>query len=85
MNIKLIQEPNSINSGLEQVLVNRGIPRTEINHWLHTTDKDINDFRLLGEDKLKSAAQALISAVSQNQKILVVVDCDADGYCASAI
>ena len=85
MNIKLIQEPNSINSGLEQVLINRGIPRAEINHWLNTTDKDINDFRLLGEDKLKLAAQALIRAVMQDQKILVVVDCDADGFCSSAI
>ena len=85
MNIQLIQEPNSLYSGLEQVLINRGIPRSEIDHWLNTTDKDINDFRLLGEDKLKRAAQALIRAVSQNQKILVVVDCDADGYCSSAI
>ena len=85
MNIQLIQEPNSLYSGLEQVLINRGIPRSEIDHWLNTTDKDINDFRLLGEDKLKRAAQVLIRAVSQNQKILVVVDCDADGYCSSAI
>lgn len=56
MNIQLIQEPNSLYSGLEQVLINRGIPRSEIDHWLNTTDKDINDFRLLGEDKLKRAA-----------------------------
>ena len=85
MNIKLIQEPNSIYSALEQVLINRGIPRAEINHWLNTTDSDINDFKLLGENNLKRAAQALISAVSQNQKILVVVDCDADGFCSSAL
>lgn len=85
MNIQLIQDPNPINSGLEQVLVNRGIPRSEIGHWLNTTDDDINDFRLLGEDNLKRAAQALISAVSQSQKILIVVDCDADGFCSSAI
>lgn len=85
MNIQLIQEPSPINSGLEQVLLNRGIPRFEIHHWLNTTDEDINDFRLLGEDKLKRAAQALISAISQGQKILVVVDADADGYCSSAL
>lgn len=85
MNIRLIQEPNPINSALEQVLINRGIPRTEINHWLNTTDDDINDFKLLGEDKLKKAAQALLRAISQNQKILVIVDCDADGFCSSAL
>lgn len=67
------------------MLTNRGIPRNEIQHWLNTTDADINDFRLLGEDNLKRAAQALIRAVSQNQKILVVVDADADGYCSSAL
>ena len=65
--------------------MNRGISRADIQHWLHTTDEDINDFRLLGEDKLKRAAQALLSAVSQEQKILVVIDCDADGFCSSAI
>ena len=85
MNYKLIQEPNPNYSALEQVLVNRGIPRADIQHWLHTTDEDINDFRLLGENKLKRAAQALMRAVSQEQKILVVVDCDADGFCSSAI
>lgn len=85
MKYELIQEPNSINSALEQVLINRGIPRQEIQHWLNTTDDDINDFRLLGEDKLKRAAQALIRAVSQDQKILVIVDADADGYCSSAL
>ena len=85
MNYKLINPPNENYSTLEQVLVNRGIPRADIQHWLHTTDEDINDFRLLGEDKLKRAAQALMRAVSQNQKILVVVDADADGFCSSAL
>lgn len=85
MNYKLIQPPNQNYSALEQVLVNRGIPRAEIQHWLHTTDEDINDFRLLGEDKLKRAAQALLTAVNENQKILIVIDCDADGFCSSAL
>lgn len=65
--------------------MNRGIPRAEIQHWLNTTDADINDFKLLGEANLKMAAKALLSAVSQDKKALVVVDCDADGYCSSAL
>ena len=85
MNIKLIQEPNSIYSAYEQVLINRGIPRKDIEHWLHTTDEDINDFNLLGVNNLKRAAQALITTISQNKKALVVVDCDADGFCSSAL
>ena len=85
MNYKLLGNINPHYSATEQVLTNRGIPYYDIHHWLHTTDEDINDFRLLGEDKLKRAAQALLSAVSQEQKILVVIDCDADGFCSSAI
>ena len=85
MNYKLIQKPNPLLSAQEQVLINRGIPKEEIYHWLNTTDDDINNFRLLGEDKLKAAAQTLMRAVSLNQKILVIVDCDADGFCSSAI
>lgn len=85
MRIELRQKPNPINSGLETVLINRGIPKTEIYHWLNTTDKDINDFMLLGEDKLKKAAQLLIHAVQNEEKILIVVDADADGFCSSAL
>jgi len=29
-------------SAIEQVLINRGILHDEINHYLHTTDADIN-------------------------------------------
>lgn len=85
MNIQLIQQPDLNNSGLETVLINRGIPKVEIRHWLNTTDRDINDFLLLGEDKLKHAAQLLMSAVSNEKKILVIVDADADGFCSSAL
>ena len=85
MNYKLINEPNSIYSGSEQVLINRGIPRASINHWLNTTDDDINDFKLLGEKQLKAAATRIVQAVANNEQVLVVVDCDADGYCSSSL
>lgn len=85
MKYKLLQEPNSIYSGAEQVLINRGLLREDIQHWLNTTDADINDFRLLGEDKLKKAAERIVQAVAKNEKVLVVVDCDADGYCSSSL
>ena len=85
MKYKLINEINSEYTATEQVLVNRGIPLNEIHHYLNTTDKDINDYKLFGEDKLKNAASALIQTISQNQNALVVVDCDCDGYTSSAI
>ena len=85
MNYKLINQPNSIYSGLEQVLINRGIEPQHISHWLNTTDKDINDYRLLGEDKLKAAMGRIVRAVANNEKTLIIVDCDADGYCSSSL
>ena len=44
MKFKLIKPVNPHYSAREQVLTNRGIPFNEIDHWLHTTDADINDF-----------------------------------------
>ena len=48
MKYKLINEINSEYTATEQVLVNRGIPLNEIHHYLNTTDKDINDYKLFG-------------------------------------
>ena len=57
----------------------------QIHHYLNTTDKDINDFKLFGEDNLKRAAAALMQTISEDKNALVVVDCDCDGYTSSAI
>ena len=52
---------------------------------MNTTDEDINDFKLLGESQLKAAAAALIKNIQAQKNILVVVDCDCDGYTSSAL
>ena len=85
MKYQLIKPVNSSYSIVEQVLTNRGIPYEEINHYLSTTDKDINSYESFGMDKLEAAATALISCVKNNQDALVVVDCDCDGYTSSAV
>ena len=85
MKYKLIKEINPNYTAQEQVLTNRGIDITEIKHYLNTTDKDISAPECFGEDKLKSAAAALIQAISADKNALVVVDCDCDGYTSSAI
>jgi single-stranded-DNA-specific exonuclease len=64
------------------ILEKRGIK--DVHHYLNTTDEDINSFLLFGEDNLKSAATALISAIDNNKTCFVLVDCDCDGYTASA-
>ena len=85
MKYKLINDINPLYNTVEQVLTNRGIERYDIQNWLHTMDSDINDFRLLGEDKLLAAAKALLKVVANDKKALVVVDSDADGYTSSAL
>ena len=85
MKYKLIAPVNPSYSAIEQVLTNRGIPYDEINHYLNTTDEDINSYNSFGEDNLKHAAAALIRCIQLDQKTLVIVDCDCDGYTSAAV
>lgn len=85
MKYKLISQNNPKLQPIAQVLINRGIPYTEIQNYLNTTDNDINSPLLLGEDNLLAAASAIITTINNNQKAKVVVDSDCDGYTSSAI
>lgn len=83
MKVKLINQPNKHYSALYQVLYNRGI--ININKYLETNDKDINQPELLGEELLKRGAKMLIQHISNKDPILVIVDADCDGYTSSAL
>ena len=72
-------------TALEIILMNRGIEYNEINHYINTTDEDINSPLLFGKENLESAAMALIDTISQLQKAAVVVDADCDGFTSSAL
>lgn len=85
MNVKLLSEPDDKLSAKVQVLKNRGIELKDIRHYLNTTDKDINNPLLFGEDKLKEGASLLVETISKNKKTLVVVDADCDGFTSSAL
>jgi len=78
MKYKLIKEVNTNYNATEQVLTNRGIPYNEIRHYLNTTDADINSAEMLGSERLKAAAAALLTTIKENKKMLVVVDSDCD-------
>ena len=84
MKYKLINiiDPNL--SITEQILVNRGIPLSEIQTYLHTTDDCINPPEALGEDNLRTAAATLIQTIKNNLSALVIIDSDADGFTSSA-
>ena len=85
MQIKLINTPDKNLKATEQILFNRGIQLKDAHHYLNTTDEDINSPLAFGEDKMKAAAAALMHCVSTEKRMLVVVDCDCDGYTSSAI
>ena len=68
---------------VEQVLVNRGIPYDQINHYLNTTDNDILDPRLI--PNLDEGAKMLIKHISQNDKVLIQIASDCDVYTSAAL
>ena len=70
---------------LKHILLNRGIEPKDIKHYLNTTDKDINDFLLLGENQLKTAVSILISTIREKQDAIVIIDADCDGFTSSAL
>lgn len=85
MKFQLINNDNIFSSTAAHILFNRGIAVEDMNHYLNTTDKDINDFLLLGENRLMAAARILVSVVECSKKTLIVVDSDCDGYTSAAI
>ena len=68
---------------VERVLANRGIKPEDVNHYLHTNDEDILDPSLIAN--IKEGAQMLIRHVAQNDKVLVQIDSDCDGYTSAAV
>ena len=85
MKYQLIKPINSNYSTLEQVLTNRNIPIEEIEHYLNTTDNDINKPEALGETCLNNAATTLLTHIADNDQALVIVDCDCDGFTSAAL
>ena len=78
-----ILEQNHNESALFNILNNRGI--TDPNHYLHTTNNDINSPLLLGEQRLQKAMNMLLNVVNANEDLYIVVDVDMDGFSAAAL
>ena len=85
MKIKLINPPNPNFKPTAQILFNRGIKEEDFLHYLNTTDNDINSPLSFGAENMKRAAAALVGAIGRDKKMLIVVDCDCDGFTSSAI
>ena len=72
MKIRLINERNPKYTPTEQVLVNRGIPYEDIEHYLNLTDDDIESFNDL--DNIKEAVKMMFHHLGRNNRILIQVD-----------
>ena len=77
--------PIQYDNAVAQILANRGIPDDQMKHYLNTTDDDINEPEEFGEDLLSLAATRLCERIQSNADIMIVVDCDCDGYTSSAL
>ena len=69
-------------TAVEQVLANRGISPENVEHYLHTTDADILNPNMIMN--MREGAAMLVTHISQNDKVLVQIDSDCDGYTSAA-
>ncbi len=71
---------------VKQILCGRDIDEGCVNTWLLADRSNIYSWRLLNETGMIRAATAIFEAISDtSKKMLVVVDCDVDGYTSAAI
>jgi single-stranded-DNA-specific exonuclease len=70
-------------TAVERVLSNRGIMPSEINHYLHTTDADILAPNLIAN--IDNGVKMLVRHIAQNDKVLIQIDSDCDGYTSAAL
>lgn len=67
----------------EKVLAARGIAPENVEHYLHTSEKDV--LSPLGLDNMKEGAELLAKHLKQHSKIYVVADSDVDGFTSAAL
>lgn len=82
MNYQLIAPRLPELSVVEQVFENRGIKKQDIYHYLHTSKNDLYDPLLL--DRIQDGVKMLVKHINNQDKTLIQVDSDCDGYTSSA-
>ena len=70
-------------TAVERVLSNRGIMPSEIKHYLHTTDEDILSPTLIAN--IDAGVKMLVRHIAQNDRVLLQIDSDCDGYTSAAV
>lgn len=85
MKVTLISKPDKQLRPITQILLNRGIAPENIKAYITHTTEDINEPAAFGEEILKRGARMLLSHISANDDIFIVVDADCDGFTSSAL
>ena len=85
MKYSLIKPINPDYGAIEQILTNRGIKQEDIEHYLNTTDKDVNSYEGFGPQVLHDAAATLITTINLNLDAILIVDSDCDGFTSAAL
>ena len=83
MDYELISPRDESASALVQVLMNRGFSKTEIVHYLNTTEADLVDPSTI--EHIAEGAAMLRKHMDNNSKVFIQVDSDVDGYTSSSI
>lgn len=79
-------EPLGREDVIDEVLLHRNIPEDELQDWKDADCKgylDIQDWKDL--DHIKDAVYIVSKHVEDNNKAVLVVDCDCDGYASAAL
>lgn len=79
MKYRLINTPNLKYNAKQQVLINRGIEESELEHYMNLTDNDINSPDMFGL-VIEAAAKCYIDHLRGDSTVCVIIDCDCDGY-----
>ena len=85
MKYSLIKPINPNYNAIEQILTNRGIKQEDIEHYLNTTNADINSYEGFGKKVLHDAAATLITTINLGMDAILIVDSDCDGFTSAAL
>lgn len=83
MKYKLISPTNPHFSVIQQVFENRGMNPNEVTRYFCPTEEDVFSPLLL--QNMREGAQMFIRHVKNNDKAIIIVDSDCDGFTSSAI
>lgn len=78
----ILRNPFTQNSIIEQIFYNRNY-NIDINQYINVDERAVWPSDLL--NNMETGARVLIRHISNNDKVLVVVDSDCDGYTSSAV